>query len=60
MLTSRDNSHESHACAPTPLPVAPRAVEAADHSVQRMCRLLGVSRSGYYDYLARREQPPTP
>jgi putative transposase len=34
--------------------------EAADHSIQRMCRLLGVSRSGYYDYLARREQPPTP
>jgi putative transposase len=34
--------------------------EAADHSIQRMCRLLGVSRSGYYDYLARREQPPVP
>ena len=34
--------------------------EAADHSIQRMCRLLGVSRSGYYDYLARRELPPTP
>jgi putative transposase len=32
--------------------------EAADHSIQRMCRLLGVSRSGYYDYLSRREQPP--
>lgn len=34
--------------------------EAAEHSIQRMCRLLGVSRSGYYDYQARREQPPTP
>jgi putative transposase len=33
--------------------------EAADHSIQRMCRLLGVSRSGYYDHLTRREQPPT-
>jgi len=32
--------------------------EAADHSVQRMCRLLGISRSGYYDYVARREHPP--
>jgi len=31
--------------------------EAADHSVQHMCKLLGVSRSGYYDYLARRERP---
>lgn len=34
--------------------------EAADHSIQRMCRLLGVSRSGYYDHAARREQPPSP
>ena len=32
--------------------------EAADHSVQRMCRVLGISRSGYYDYVARRERPP--
>ena len=34
--------------------------EAANHSIQRLCRLLGVSRSGYYDYLARREQPMAP
>jgi putative transposase len=34
--------------------------EAADYSIQRMCRLLGVSRSGYYDHMARREKPPTP
>ena len=34
--------------------------EAADYSIQRLCRLLDVSRSGYYDYLARREQPPAP
>lgn len=32
--------------------------EAASHSVKRMCRLLEVSRSGYYDHLTRREQPP--
>jgi HTH-like domain len=32
--------------------------EAADYSVQRMCALLGVSRSGYYDHLARQGQPP--
>jgi putative transposase len=32
--------------------------ESASHSVQRMCRLLGVSRSGYYDYVARQGQPP--
>jgi transposase InsO family protein len=34
--------------------------EAAEFSVQRMCALLGVSRSGYYDHLARQEQPPPP
>ena len=33
-------------------------VEAANFPVQRMCALLGVSRSGYYGYLARRGQPP--
>jgi transposase InsO family protein len=32
--------------------------EAAEHSVQRMCGLLGVSRSGYYDHVARQEQAP--
>lgn len=32
--------------------------EAAGHSVKRMCRLLGVSRSGYYDHLERRSAPP--
>lgn len=31
--------------------------EAANHSVQRMCRLLEVSRSGYYAYLERRAKP---
>lgn len=34
--------------------------EAAGHSVQRMCTLLGVSRSGYYDHLARQGQPAPP
>lgn len=34
--------------------------EAANSSIQRLCRLLEVSRSGYYDYLARREQPAAP
>jgi putative transposase len=34
--------------------------EAAGHSVQRMCTLLGVSRSGYYNHLARQGQPPPP
>ena len=33
-------------------------VEAANFPVQRMCALLGVSRSDYYGYLARRGQPP--
>jgi putative transposase len=32
--------------------------ETADHSVSRICRLLEVSRSGYYDHLARRAEPP--
>lgn len=34
--------------------------EAANHtaSVKRMCRLLGVSRSGYYGHVARRLDPP--
>lgn len=32
--------------------------EAADYSVQRMCALLGVSRSGYYDHVARQGQAP--
>jgi transposase InsO family protein len=32
--------------------------EAAHHSVKRMCRLLEVSRSGYYDHVARRSEPP--
>lgn len=31
--------------------------EAADHSVKRMCRLLEVSRSGYYDHVTRLRQP---
>lgn len=34
--------------------------EAANHSIQRLCRLLEVSRSGYYNYLARRDRPMTP
>ena len=34
--------------------------EAASSAIQRLCRLLEVSRSGYYDYLARREQPAAP
>jgi putative transposase len=34
--------------------------EAANFSVQRMCALLGVSRSGYYDHLARQGHPPPP
>lgn len=34
--------------------------EAAGYSIRRLCRLLDVSRSGYYDYLVRREQPPAP
>jgi len=32
--------------------------EAAKFPVQRMCALLGVSTSGYYDYLVRRHQAP--
>lgn len=32
--------------------------EAAAHSVKRLCRLFGVSRSGYYEYLDRRAAPP--
>ena len=32
----------------------------ADFSVQPMCALLGVSRSGYFDHLARQRQPPPP
>jgi putative transposase len=31
--------------------------EAAEHSVQHMCKLLGVSRSGYYDHVARQQRP---
>lgn len=34
--------------------------EAANHSVQRMCRLLEVSRSGYYDHRTRRQTPTAP
>ena len=34
--------------------------EAANHSVKRMCRILEVSRSGYYDHLTRRRRPPLP
>lgn len=35
-----------------------RAEAAEGSSVQRMCGLLGVSRSGYYDHVARHGQPP--
>jgi hypothetical protein len=31
--------------------------EAAGSSVKRLCRLLEVSRSGYYDHLTRRSAP---
>ena len=31
--------------------------ETAEHSVKHMCKLLGVSRSGYYDHVARTERP---
>ena len=30
--------------------------EAAEHPVTRLCKLLGVSRSGYYGWLERRGQ----
>jgi putative transposase len=35
-----------------------RAEAAEGSSVQRMCALLGVSRSGYYDHVARQGEPP--
>ena len=34
--------------------------EAAHHPVKRLCRLLEVSRSGYYDHVARRAERPPP
>ena len=35
-----------------------RAETAEGSSVKRVCALLGVSRSGYYDHMTRRTQPP--
>mgnify|MGYP000898606338 FL=1 len=34
--------------------------EKANHSITRMTELLGVSRSGYYPWAARKDAPPGP
>ena len=36
------------------------AANRSDYKVKDLCRILGVSRSGYYDYLRRKEEGSTP